>query len=87
MRRAREKTKPTVKRPPMCTDPFGTVVNKTELLMDRTLSLLRCAFNGHNARKIRTIIKKMHPPDDVLDVSKNDFLAALSFQNLEKIET
>ena len=41
MRRAREKTKPTVKRPPMCTDPFGTVVNKTELLMDRTLSLTR----------------------------------------------
>ena len=57
MRRAREKTKPTVKRPPMCTDPFGTVVNKTELLMDRTLSLPR-GFNDNfdYAQKMQKIV-------------------------------
>ena len=60
--------------------------SKQNWVVDGSDAKSTALFNGHNARK-QDNNKKMHPPDDVFDVSKNDILTALSFYYFVKIET
>ena len=51
--------------------------SKQNWVVDGSDAKSTALFNGYNARK-QDNNKKMDPPDDVFDVSKNDILTALS---------